>query len=368
MNVERSTWNVAGASGDVAVSPTDLGDDSAVAVGDWLIIDRSAPRAKRRLERKTLFKRRAPGTDRSEQVIAANVDTLFIVSSCNQDFNEARLERYLSIAHDAGVMPVVVLTKSDLADDPGDYAARASKLAPGLLVETVNALDRDSVEPLGPWLQAGQTIALLGSSGVGKSTLTNTLLGEARLATQSIREDDDKGRHTTTSRQMFSLPGGAWLIDTPGMRELQLVDVSEGIDDVFAEIAPARRAVPVRRLQPRRRARVCRQVGHRRRDRRPGAAGALAQAPARRGHESRVGRRAPGPRQGDRTTIQIDTQRQPRPEGAELIIRPGVRARRQALPLPCRPGYRCAAPTVAPRAGIGTTRPCREWFLRRAGF
>jgi ribosome biogenesis GTPase len=237
MNVERSTWNVAGASGDFSVSPTDLGEDGAVAVGDWLIIDRSAPRAKRRLERKTLFKRRAPGTDRSEQVIAANVDTLFIVSSCNQDFNEARLERYLSIAHEAGVMPVVVLTKSDLAEDPADYAARASKLAPGLLVETVNALDHDSLEPLGPWLQAGQTIALLGSSGVGKSTLTNTLLGEARLATQSIRDDDDKGRHTTTSRQMFSLPGGAWLIDTPGMRELQLVDVSEGIDDVFAEIA-----------------------------------------------------------------------------------------------------------------------------------
>ena len=237
MNVERSTWNVAGAAGDIAVSPTDLGEDGAVAVGDWLIIDWSAPRAKRRLERKTLFKRRAPGTDRSEQVIAANVDTLFIVSSCNQDFNEARLERYLSIAHDAGVMPVVVLTKSDLADDPGDYATRASTLAPGLLVETVNALERGNLEPLDPWLQAGQTIALLGSSGVGKSTLTNTLLGDARLATQSIREDDDKGRHTTTSRQMFSLPGGAWLIDTPGMRELQLVDVSDGIDDVFAEIA-----------------------------------------------------------------------------------------------------------------------------------
>jgi ribosome biogenesis GTPase len=134
-------------------------------------------------------------------------------------------------------MPVVVLTKADLADDPADYVARAAKLAPGLLVETVNALDHDSLEPLNPWLQTGQTIALLGSSGVGKSTLTNTLLGEARLATQSIREDDDKGRHTTTSRQMFSLPGGAWLIDTPGMRELQLVDVSEGIDDVFAEIA-----------------------------------------------------------------------------------------------------------------------------------
>ena len=188
-------------------------------------------------ERKSLFKRRAPGTDRREQLIAANVDTVFIVSSCNQDFNEARLERYLSIAYDAGVMPIVVLTKADLVDDAGDYASAASALSPGLLVETVNALDRESLSRLDAWLGAGQTIALLGSSGVGKSTLTNTLLGEERLSTQAIREDDAKGRHTTTSRHMVSLPGGAWIIDSPGMRELQLVDVQEGIDDVFAEIS-----------------------------------------------------------------------------------------------------------------------------------
>lgn len=234
-NVERSGWTATGESGEIHVPPADFPNGPAT-VGDWLIVDPSVPRAVRRLEPRSFFKRRAPGTDRTEQAIAANVDTLFIVSSCNQDFNEARLERYLSIAHDAGVMPVVVLTKSDLTADAGDYAARASRLAPGLLVEAVNALDRDSLTCLDAWLGSGQTVALLGSSGVGKSTLTNTLLGEVRLATRGIREDDARGRHTTTSRQMFSLPGGAWIIDSPGMRELQLVDVQEGIDDVFAEI------------------------------------------------------------------------------------------------------------------------------------
>jgi ribosome biogenesis GTPase len=236
INVERSGWVVLGAAGELHLPPTGLGEDGTATVGDWLLVDVAAPRALQRLERKSLFKRRAPGTDRSEQLIAANVDTLFIVSSCNQDFNEARLERYLSIAFDAGVMPIVILTKTDLVDDAGDYRARASRLSPGLLVEAVNALDRESLKCLDPWLGAGQTIALLGSSGVGKSTITNSLLGDTRLATRSTREDDDKGRHTTTSRHMFSLPGGAWIIDSPGMRELQLVDVQDGIDDVFAEI------------------------------------------------------------------------------------------------------------------------------------
>jgi ribosome biogenesis GTPase len=165
------------------------------------------------------------------------VDSMFIVSSCNQDFNEARLERYLAIASEAGVMAVIILTKADLVDDPRDYVNRATKLAAMIQVEAVNALESESLRCLEPWLGSGQTIVLLGSSGVGKSTLTNTLLGTGEVETQAIREDDSRGRHTTTSRAMHQLPGGAWLLDTPGMRELQLTDVKTGLDDVFAEIS-----------------------------------------------------------------------------------------------------------------------------------
>lgn len=235
--VQRSGWTVVGEFGEARLRPSIPGDERPVTVGDWLLLDKNKDRAVSRFERKSLFKRRAPGTDRSEQLIAANVDTLLIVSSCNQDFNEARTERYLAIAHEARVMPLLILTKADLVDDPQQFVARAARLSPGLLVEAVNALDPATLDCLAPWLAPGQTLALLGSSGVGKTTLTNTLLGETTLATQAVREDDDKGRHTTTSRRLYKLPGGGWILDTPGMRELQLVGVQTGIDDVFAEIA-----------------------------------------------------------------------------------------------------------------------------------
>lgn len=237
IGVQRSLLLVSGTFGEAQISPTIRGSDRPATVGDWLLLDQQEQRAVMRFSRQSLFKRRAPGTDRSEQLIAANVDTLLIVSSCNRDFSEARIERYLAIAHEAEVMPVVVLTKADLAADPGPCVAAAARLSPGLLVEAVNALDQASLRCLEPWLGSGQTLALLGSSGVGKSTLTNTLLGDAALATQSVRVDDDKGRHTTTSRHMYRVPAGAWVLDTPGMRELQLVDVQAGLEDVFAEIA-----------------------------------------------------------------------------------------------------------------------------------
>jgi ribosome biogenesis GTPase len=134
-------------------------------------------------------------------------------------------------------MAVIVLTKSDLTEDPQAFANAAAKLAPDVLVEAVNAKNEESLRCLEGWLGNGQTIALLGSSGVGKSTITNTLLGQQQIETRDIRSGDDKGRHTTTSRSVFRLPGGAWLLDTPGMRELQLTDVQTGIDDVFAEIS-----------------------------------------------------------------------------------------------------------------------------------
>ena len=169
------------------------------------------------------------------QLIAANVDTLFIVTSANRDFNVARLERYLAIAHDAGAFPVIVITKADMCDSVEDFIAAVSRLSPGLLVEALDARDASGVECLRPWCGPGQTVALLGSSGVGKSTLINTLAG-SNQSTRDIRQDDQRGRHTTTARSMHQLPQGGWLIDTPGMRELQLVDIGEALDDVFGDI------------------------------------------------------------------------------------------------------------------------------------
>ncbi len=237
MNVQKSGLHVAAPEIDTHIDASMVSQDFIATVGDWLLFDCESGRAVQRLERKSLFQRRAPGTDRRVQLIAANIDTLFVVSSCNQDFNVARIERYLAIAREAGVMSVIVLTKSDLAEDPQSFVHAAVKLAPDVVVEAVNALKKENLHCLEAWLGKGQTIALLGSSGVGTSTYRKTLLGQDQIETQDIRTGDDKGRHTTTSRSLFRLPGNAWLLDTPGMRELQLTDVQSGIDDVFAEIS-----------------------------------------------------------------------------------------------------------------------------------
>ena len=236
----------------LASGPDD--DDGQVAVGDWLLADATSGRLVRRLARTAVFSRKAPGTGRAMQVIAANVDTVFVVTSCNQDFNAARLERYLSVVREAEATPVIVLTKADLADDTDGFVATASRLMAGVVVECLNAHDPADVARLAPWCGPGQTVALLGSSGVGKSTLANTLMGTSRQATGGIREDDAKGRHTTTGRSMHRLPkfpgasnddgdnraiGGGWLIDAPGMRELQLADVASGLQDVFADVVAA---------------------------------------------------------------------------------------------------------------------------------
>lgn len=237
--VHRGMIEVAGpvVTGRVQTNMLEGADDqSRATVGDWLLFDRQTHRPVRLLERQSLFKRKAPGTGRAIQLIAANVDTLLITTSCNQDFNQARLERYLALAREAEVQPIVVLTKGDLADDPESYRAKAARLLPGLLVELIDARSASDVARLEPWCGCGQTVALLGSSGVGKSTLTNTLAGDGVQATHDIREDDAKGRHTTTGRSLHRLPTGGWLLDTPGMRELQLTDSESGLDDVFADI------------------------------------------------------------------------------------------------------------------------------------
>lgn len=234
--VHRTRLDVAGPeyAGRIASIYSDE-EDGQATVGDWLLLDAESHTAQRLLLRKSLVKRKAAGKARGVQLIAANVDTLFIVTSCNQDFNTARLERYLALAQESDVMPVVVLTKADLADEPDPYISQAMGLLPGLLVECLDARSPEEVERLAVWCGRGQTVALVGSSGVGKSTLINTLTG-ALQATANIREDDAHGRHTTVSRSLHRLAAGGWLLDTPGMRELQLTDVESGIEDVFADI------------------------------------------------------------------------------------------------------------------------------------
>ncbi|WP_170479118.1 ribosome small subunit-dependent GTPase A [Ruegeria arenilitoris] len=210
------------------------------AVGDWVLADEHG-RIQLLLERRSLLQRRAAGTSAESQLIAANVDVLFIVSSCNADFNLPRLERYLALAHQAGCYPVIVLTKADTCEDVVDYSSRAESLAPFITVLSVNALDAADIQHLLSWCPTGQTGALVGSSGVGKTTLANGMTGQSNT-TAGIREDDARGRHTTTSRALIKMRNGGWLIDTPGMRALRLLNAEEGVDEVFSEVIDLARA------------------------------------------------------------------------------------------------------------------------------
>nr|WP_298716754.1 ribosome small subunit-dependent GTPase A [uncultured Steroidobacter sp.] len=207
-----------------------------ITVGDWVLVEHAALRVQRVIKPYSVIKRLAAGTDHRVQAIAANLDTLFVVTSCNDDFNPSRLERYLALAFEAQVEPVIVITKTDQCDDPQSFLDAAQALGTSAAVVAVNATDAMSVDAITPWLQSGQTVAFVGSSGVGKSTLVNTLSGKTQQATGGIREDDSKGRHTTTSREMFALDGGAWVIDTPGMRELKIGASDAGLRTVFDNI------------------------------------------------------------------------------------------------------------------------------------
>ncbi len=208
---------------------------ASFAVGDWVLLDIAAARVVRRLERTSLLQRRIEGQAEA-QLAAANVDTLFIVTSCNADFNPARLERYLAMANAAGIRPVILLTKADLVVDTNAYVTEAQALQRDLSVLALNARSADAATVLAPWCGKGATVALAGSSGVGKSTLVNALSLVPQQVTGDIRESDAKGRHTTTARSLHEMTGGGWIVDNPGMRNLHVSHVAEGIETTFAEI------------------------------------------------------------------------------------------------------------------------------------
>lgn len=209
------------------------------AVGDFVMADWNAGGGNavihQVLSRKSCITRKAAGNARQEQVVAANIDTIFLCMSLNNDFNLRRLERYLSIAWESGASPVIVLTKADLCDDLHAKMAAVEAIAIGVEVLVTSAVDQDGYTQVLPYISPGRTVAFIGSSGVGKSTLINCLLGENRMDTNGLR-NDDKGRHTTTHRELILLPQGGMVIDTPGMRELGMWDSDGGIDQTFGEI------------------------------------------------------------------------------------------------------------------------------------
>lgn len=188
------------------------------------------------LPRRTFFRRREPGPIPRDQAVAANFDYVFIMQSLNMDFNPKRLERYLTLAWQSGATPVILLTKADLVDDYWDYLTAVERVAAGVNTHVVSAHTGYGLQRLNAYLQPGKTVVFLGSSGVGKSSLVNALAGEVIMTVNSIREDDSKGRHTTTHRQLIRLKSGVMIIDTPGMRELGMWDVSEGLGDAFADV------------------------------------------------------------------------------------------------------------------------------------
>lgn len=230
-----------------ALAPSDY-----PAVGDWVALEPDGPQTGALdpaviaavLPRRSAFRRSAADASRrgsagklaDEQVIAANVDIAFIVAGLDNDFNLRRLERYLAVAWSSDVTPVIVLNKADIADDLEGRLVAVAAIAPGVPIVVLSALTGDHVGDIGAHLLAGQTSVVLGSSGVGKSTLVNALLGEQRQATGAVRGDDSRGRHTTTHRELFALPGGALLIDTPGIRSLEVVGADEGLDTAFDDI------------------------------------------------------------------------------------------------------------------------------------
>ncbi len=215
------------------------GTEDFPTAGDFVRIDyipNGDSRIIRTLPRRTFFSRRDPTPGRGEQAVAANFDYVFILQSLNHNFNGKRLERYLTLAWQSGAVPVIVLTKADLTEDASPYLQTAESIAPGVDICAISARNGFGMDRLSRYVQPEKTIVFLGSSGVGKSSLVNALAGEELMSVSEIREEDSRGRHTTTHRQLIMLPNGAMVIDTPGMRELGMWDVSVGLHDAFEDV------------------------------------------------------------------------------------------------------------------------------------
>jgi ribosome biogenesis GTPase / thiamine phosphate phosphatase len=243
---QRKFWRVAGdfgecwaeASGKLRLAADDGADWPAV--GDWVVVELHGAETtaviQEVLPRRSKFLRKSPGKKAEEQVIAANVDTALLVSALDGDFNPRRVERYLAQCWESGARPVIVLNKADACEEVREKAAEMGRVAIGTAVCVVSARTGQGFGELEEFLLPGQTVVLLGSSGVGKSTIANLLMGEAVQEVQPVREGDSRGRHTTTARELFVLPGGALLMDTPGLREMQLWDAEDGVAQTFADI------------------------------------------------------------------------------------------------------------------------------------
>jgi ribosome biogenesis GTPase / thiamine phosphate phosphatase len=209
-------------------------------VGDWVAVedrtDENQTIIQEILPRKSKFSRKVAGDLADEQIVATNVDTIFLVSGLDQEFNERRIERYLAVAWDSGATPVVILNKLDVCDSPEEKKQQVEMIAPGVEIILTDAKTGNGVNELNKFCGFGKTVAFLGSSGVGKSTLVNVLIGEEKMKTGEIREDDSRGRHTTSHRELFFSPDGGMIIDTPGMREIQLWGEEDTLANAFSDV------------------------------------------------------------------------------------------------------------------------------------